>query len=56
MLCACAVVTLVLTLAVYLTPAGHAHWTGTLLMGGNALLLAAMLGWWSGSLGRSSYS
>jgi len=56
MLGACAVVTLVLTLAVYLTPAGHAHWTGTLLMGGNALLLAAMLGWWSGSLGRSSYS
>jgi|GEM_PF-1684050 len=54
MLGVCAVVTLVLTLAVYLTDAGHAHWTGTLLMGGNALVFAAMLGWWSGSLGRNS--
>ena len=55
MLGACAVVTLVLALVVHLTPAGHGHWTGTLAMGGNALVLMAMLGWWLGSLGTSSY-
>lgn len=33
----------------------HDHWTGTLFMGGNALVLAAMLGWWIGSFGSPSY-
>jgi tetratricopeptide (TPR) repeat protein len=55
MLGACAAVTVVLTFVVNSTPIGHEHWTGTLLVGGNALVLATMLGWWSGSLGRSSY-
>jgi len=56
MLGACALVTLVLALLVHLTPIGHGHWTGTLAMGGNALVLMAMLGWWLGSLGTVSYS
>jgi len=55
MLGACAVVTLILTLCVFVIN-DHTHWTGTLLVGGNALVLAAMLGWWAGSLGRVSYS
>ncbi|MHB0939755.1 MAG: J domain-containing protein [Armatimonadota bacterium] len=55
MLGACAVVTLVLAFVVNLTPVGHGHWTGTLAMGGNALVLMAMLGWWLGSLGTVSY-
>lgn len=38
--------------AFYLTspnPLMHEHWTGTMLVGGNALVPAAMLGWWIGS-------
>lgn len=55
MLGACAVVTLILSFIVNLTPVGHGHWTGTMAMGGNALVLMAMLGWWLGSLGTVGY-
>jgi len=55
MLGVCAVVNLLLSFAVCQF-SGHAHWAGTLLIGGNALVLTAMLGWWLGSLGGSSYN
>jgi len=50
MLGICAVLTGMLTLLVFQHPLAHDHWSGTLLLGGNALVLAAMLGWWAGSL------
>jgi hypothetical protein len=55
MLGACVLVNLLLVYFVFMLT-GHAHWSGTLLVGGNALVLTAMLGWWLGSLGSMSYS
>ncbi len=49
MLGACTLLTLIITLLVYVNTA-HQHWVGMLLLGGNLLVLAAMLGWWIGSL------
>ena len=51
MLGVCALANGLLTFLVYRLPDMHDHWSGTLLIGGNALVLAAMLGWWVGSLG-----
>ena len=50
MLGACALLNGVLTFLVSRLPDYHDHWSGVLLLGGNALVLAAMLGWWLGSL------
>lgn len=53
MLGICVLITVVLALVMrHFNPA---HWTGTLMLGGNVLVLAAMFGWWSGSLGALGY-
>ena len=54
MIGACALVDLLLTgMMLYQYPE---HWTGTFFMGGNLLVLAAMFGWWLGSLDRPHYA
>ncbi len=45
----CILLTLVLTSLVYYH-AGSQHWLGMFLLGGNALVIASMLGWWAGSI------
>ncbi len=49
MLGACTLLTVLLTYLVYHTT-GAQHWSGTFLLGGNMLIIAAMLGWWAGSI------
>jgi len=49
----CALANAALTMLVYI-PTGA--WSGQFVFGGNLLILAAMLGWWLGSLGTPSYS
>ena len=50
----CALLTLAMTLRVY-DCSGHQHWGGMLFVGGNALVLTAMLGWWVGSLNMADF-
>lgn len=51
---ACMVLTLLLTYLVHHNT-GAQHWGFTLLIGGNALVIAALLGWWVGSLNVRLY-
>jgi len=50
----CALLTLTLTYLVY-TDTNGMYWVSTLMLGGNAPAIAAMLGWWAGSINMRGY-
>lgn len=54
MLGVCLLLTLALTYVVYCA-FGHQNWVPTLIIGGNASVIAAMLGWWMGSFNTPEY-